>query len=230
MKNLSKEIETVNNVTEKSIESKRLDLLQAVKNEAIQDDIESFKVLINEAITIESLNEIKTKVNDSKITNKDKLSFKKAINTKVQKIKINTLSSELIEKDKDKKAVTEKASFKIQVAKNLLNLNNIVKAIKSEDKKRIFEGKEIGSKYSFLFNRKFTNSIFYSFLTLRQFSKLAVNNDIFSHNSVIDYCERINKFEAIKLEEASARGKKVFEILNDASKSFEVKIIEFTKL
>lgn len=219
----------VNNVVN-NVESKSIDLLNAVKNEAIQNDIESFKVLINESITIESLNEIKTKVNDSKITNKDKLSLKKAINTKVQKLKINTLSSELIEKDKDKKAVTEKASFKIQVAKNLLNLNNIVKAIKSEDKKRIFEGKEIDSKYSFLFNRKFTNSIFYSFLTLRQFSKLAVNNDIFSHNSVIDYCERINKFEAIKLEEASARGKKVFEILNDASKSFEVKIIEFTKL
>ena len=128
------------------------------------------------------------------------------------------------------KPLSEKNAFKYQVAKNLLNLNNIVKAIKTEDKARIFEGKNIDSKYSFLFSRKFTNSIFYSFLTLKQFSKLAVKDDVFNNNSIVELCERILKLDSIKLEIQLERGRQIYDLLKDENKSFEIKIVEFTKL
>lgn len=214
----------------RKIESKSLNLLNAVKLDAVKSEVINFKSIIDLTNDIEKLIELKNQISIGTLTSKEKLSLKKVINSNIQKIKINTLSSEIIEKNKDIKPLTEKASFKIQVGKNLLNLNNIIKAIKTEDKARIFDGVKISSKYSFLFNRQFTNSIFYSFLTLRQFSKLSIKDDIFSYNSIVEYCERILKFDAVKLELSSERGKKVYDLLKDDSKTFEIKIVEFTKL
>jgi hypothetical protein len=208
------------------IESNSINLLNAVKN----DEMNNFSLLIKDSNNIESLNELKNKITISSLTSKDKLNLKKVINSKVFNIKIECTTINLIEKNKDIIPLTEKASFKNQVGKNLLNLNNIIKAIKTEDKARIFDGVKISSKYSFLFNRQFTNSVFYSFLTLRQFSKLSIKDDIFNHNSIIEYCERIVKFDSIKLEIQAERGKQIYELLKDDSKTFEIKIVEFTKL
>jgi hypothetical protein len=210
----------------RKIESNSINLLNAVKN----DEMNNFSLLIKDSNNIESLNELKNNITISSLTSKDKLNLKKVINSKVFNINIECTSIKLIEKNKDIKPLTEKASFKNQVGKNLLNLNNIIKAIKTEDKARIFDGVKISSKYSFLFNRQFTNTVFYSFLTLRQFSKLSIKDDIFNHNSIIEYCERIVKFDSIKLEIQAERGKQINELLKDDLKTFEIKIVEFTKL
>ena len=212
------------------IESAKINLLSAVKSEVVKVETITFNKLIIDSNNIESLTELKNKVTVSSLSGKDKISLKKAINTKIFNIKIEATKVEIIEKNKEIKPLSEKSSFKIQVGKNLLNLNNIVKAIKTEDKARIFEGVKLSSKYTFLFNRQFTNSIFYSFLTLRQFSKLSIKDDIFNQNSIIEYCERILKFDSIKLEVSSMKGKQVYELLKDDSKTFEQKVIEFTKL
>lgn len=221
---------TVNKVTEKSIESKSLDLLQAVKNEATKSEVVNLNKVINSTNEVEKLIELKNQIIIGNLSGKEKLSLKKCINNKVNTLKRIQLSNELIEKDKSAKELTEKATFKNQVGANLMNLNNIVKAIKSEDKNRLYKGAKVESRYKFLFSREFTNSIFYSFLTLRQFSKLAKVNDIFSYQNVVSNCDRIVNFDSIKLEIQSERGRKVYELLKDDSKTFEIKIIEFTKL
>lgn len=231
--NTEKKVNTkqVNNVKEtRKVESAKIDLLNAVKIESAKSEIVNLNSVINSINDIEKLIELKNQITIGTLSSKEKLSLKKVINTKVQKIKINTLSSELIEKDKTAKDLTEIATFKNQVGANLLNLNNIVKVIKIEDKNRMYKNEKIDSKYKFLFSREFTNSIFYSFLTLRQFSKLAKVDNIFSHKNIISNCERIVKLDSIKLEQSSERGRKVYDLLRDDSKTFEIKIVEFTKL
>lgn len=227
-KTVSKKV--TNNEKLTRIDSAKINLINAVKLDAVKGEVIKFKSLINDSNSIDSLNELKDKIIISSLSGKEKLALKKVINSKVFNIKLEATTVELIEKNKDIKPLTEKSTFKIQVGKNLLNLNNIIKAIKTEDKARIFEGAKVESKYKFLFSREFTNSIFYSFLTLRQFSKLSIKDDIFNQNSIIEYCERILKLDSIKLEIQAERGKKVYELLKDENKTFEQKVVEFTKL
>ena len=190
----------------------------------LKNQIETTNV-VTELVTL------KVTVKNSKLENKDKLALQTMINKKVCLLKLEEQKSKLKERNEKNKPLNEKTTFKKDVKINLLSLNNIVNTIKKADKERIFEGKEIVSKYKFLFSKGFNNTTFYGLLTLSQFSKILMKGEFFNTDTITENCERLAKKDFSDIESICNKGYKVKELIqNEMGHSFDVLINEFTKL
>lgn len=193
--------------------------------------MKSLKNQIEATILVTELVTLKVTVKNSKLENKDKLALQTMINKKVCILKLDEAKVKLNERNEKNKPLNEKSTFKKDVKVNLLSLNNIVNTIKKADKERIFEGKEIASKYKFLFVKSFNNTTFYGLLTLSQFSKILMKGEFFESNAITENCERLSKKDNAEIESILSKGYKVKELIQNENKhSFEVLINEFTKL
>jgi hypothetical protein len=190
----------------------------------LKNQIETTNV-VTELITL------KVTVKNSKLENKDKLSLQTMINKKVCILKLDEQKSKLNERNEKQKPLTEKTTFKKDIKVNLLSLNNIVTTIKKADKERIFEGKEIVSKYKFLFAKGFNNTTFYGLITLSQFNKLITKGEFFNSDTITENCERLAKKDFSEIESICNKGYKVKELIENKDNFTTVHLIElFTKL
>ena len=193
--------------------------------------MKNFNEKIEVTNVVTELITIKKEIKDSTLSKQQKLNLNIKLNKKVCLLKISEATEKLNERNEKSKPLNEKGTFKKNVKLNLHYLNNIVATIKKSDKSRLFEGKEIASKYRFLFSKGFSNTTFYGLITLSQFNKLITKGEFFNSDTITENCERLAKKNYSEIESILLKGQKIKTLVENKEGFTTVHLLElFNKL
>lgn len=211
-------------VTEKKATELNKQLLNAIltpsidlKKQVVKDvQITLFDKLLSEVKNLGSANlsfELEIKKIDiqklfinKQISSKQKTDLVKLINSFIKDIKTNIKITTLVDKESNKKELSEKQLFVKEVNEITRPISQIIKAVKEVNSKN--------ERYNFIFKKDFNICIVNPFYSLSQFNNLLTKGNFHTETSIVSILDKVEKLDSVLTSHYESKGREINAIIN----------------
>jgi len=143
---------------------------------------------------------------NKQISSKQKTDLVKLINSFLKDIKTNIKITTLVEKESNKKELSEKQLFVKQVSEEVRPISQIIKAIKEVNSKN--------ERYNFIFKKDFNICIVNSFYSITQFNNLLTKGNFHTETSIVSILDKVEKLDSVLVSHYESKGREINQIIN----------------